>query len=262
MASNSSASTLKISGTSVNTVWVDDNWTEWSPKPESAKPVYLEFNTNPLALVCAMIRNGKQPYEVVETLNGVGRQSRPIDASRAIEPEDVDRANTILRYFAKKHTMRRVKSEWISKYMLSIDEIVDNPKRINKEYVPILVTLPRIYEQNLALERVMKGRKSVPSEKSSKTLDFPSFEGVVEFVDKVNIKAGRNNEMHYFFSTPNNYLMRVVVKKGEYGATAWDFIAKQGKLHINVDSTYIFGVRGYDFNVIQPSPEDIEINIA
>jgi hypothetical protein len=108
----------------------------------------------------------------------------------------------------------------------------------------------------------MKGRKSVPSEKSSKTLDFPSFEGVVEFVDKVNIKAGRNNEMHYFFSTPNNYLMRVVVKKGEYGATAWDFIAKQGKLHINVDATYIFGVRGYDFNVIQPSPEDIEINIA
>jgi hypothetical protein len=53
--------------------------------------------------------------------------------------------------------------------------------------------------------------------------------------------------------------MRVVVKKGEYGVVAWDTLAKLGKLYISTEAVYTFPVRGYDFNVLQPSPEHMEI---
>jgi hypothetical protein len=260
MASGSLASTTNHSGTSVNTVVVDDEWTEWFPKEEVKETVYLEYNTNPLALVCAMIRNGKQPFEAAETLNGVGaRVTRQINFDNVIEREDEDRANEILKYFAKKHTMRRIKGEWVSEYMRSIDEIVDNPKRINKEHVRILVTLPRIYEQNRGIERVIKGHKSAPTPNN---LSFPAMEGEVTFVERLHFKVGRNNEYHYFWRTPKNYLMRIVVQKGHYGSEAWDLLAKHGKIHVSADVTHTFNIKGYDFNVVQPSPEHMEIEIT
>ena len=259
MASGYSASTSKISGTNVNTVAVDE-WDEWFPKEEVKETVYLEYNANPLALVCAMIRNGKQPYEAAEVLNSmVARISQKIHFENAIEREDEDRANEILKYFAKKHTMRRIKGEWVSEYMRSIDEIVDNPLRINKEHVSILVTLPRIYEQNRGIERVIKGYKSAPKPND---LSFPAMEGEVTFVERLHFKVGRNNEYHYFWRTPNNYLMRIVVQKGHYGSEAWDLLAKHGKLHVSADITHTFNIKGYDFNVIQPNPEHMQIKLV
>lgn len=43
-------STMNRCGIKMNTVWIDNDWTEWSPKAEAKETVYLEFNTNPLAL--------------------------------------------------------------------------------------------------------------------------------------------------------------------------------------------------------------------
>ena len=260
MASGSSANTTKISGIKVNTVLVDE-WTEWTPKQvEPAEPVYLEFNANPLALVCAMLRKGKQAYEAAEVLNGVGKRlTRRIDIIPSIEREDEDQANAILKYFAKKHTMRRVKGEWVSDYMLALDDIVDNPKRLNKEHVGILVSLPRIYEQNRALERVMKGHNSAPK---TNDLHWPRMDGELVFVDKLNMKTGNNNELHYFWRTPKNYLVRVVLRKGYYGSEAWDVLANHGKIHVSAEHTYTHGIKGYDFNVLQTSPEHTEIKMV
>ena len=233
---------------------------EWDfPDPSRAEPVYLEFNANPLALVCAMLRKGKQAYEAADVLSGIGtRITRQIDISQSIEREDEDQANSILKYFAKKHTMRRVKGEWISDYMKAIDAIVDNPKKINKEHVGIVVSLPRIYEQNRSLERVMKGHKSAPK---SNDLHWPSMEGELVFVDKLNIKNGGKNELHYFWRTSNNYLVRIVLHKSYYGSEAWDVLAKHGKIHMSAEFTHTYNVKGYNFNVLQPSPENTEIKI-
>ena len=240
---------------------VFDEWTAANNKIEPCgEPVYLEFNANPLALVCAMLRKGKQAYEAGEVLNGVGKRlTRQIDISQSIDREDEDRANAILKYFAKKHTMRRIKGEWVSEYMLALDEIVDNPKRLNKEHVGILVSLPRIYEQNRALERVMKGHKSAPK---SNDLHWPSMEGELTFVDKLNIKNGSNNELHYFWRTPNNYLMRVILRKGFYGSEAWDVLAKHGKIHVSAEHMYTYNIKGYNFNILQSPPEHTEIKIV
>jgi hypothetical protein len=253
MASNSLASIMKISGTKANTVWVDDGWTEWSPKPTPEKPKeYLEFNTPPLALVLAMQEAGKESYEIYSTLQGVGKMHGRIDIVPVITTEHQKLAAEIYNYFAKKHTLRRIKGEHVSKYMLAVDELCDNRKKINEEHIKILVSLPRIYNQNRSLERVMKDRKSA---KKIENLSFAAWKGQIHFVEKVHVKHSANNEVHYYFSTPRNYLMRIVVKKGEYGETAWDVLSKTGKLHIDSPATFTYNIRGYDFNVLQPSPQ-------
>lgn len=257
MALGSLANTMKLSGTKVNTVIIDDDWTTWSPKEvEPAPKEYLDFNTPPLALVLAMQEAGKQGYEIGETLIGMGARHHRID--NAIKSHHHQHANEIYSYFSKKHTLRRIKGDYISEFMLAVDDLCENRKRIDKEHVAALISLPRIYNQNCSLERVMKGRKSAPKPND---LHFPAMTGTVEFVEKIYIKHGNTNEMHYFFSTPKNYLMRIVVKKGEYGETAWDVLARAGKLLIDSPYTYTYNVRGYDFNVIQPSPEmEVKIN--
>jgi hypothetical protein len=202
---------------------------------------------------------GKESYEIYETLRGVGKMHGRIDIVPVITTEHQKSAAEIYDYFAKKHTLRRIKGEWISDYMLAVDDLCENRKKIDEEHVKILVSLPRIYNQNRNLESVMKGRCSAPNKTSAKSLDFPPFEGVVEFVDKVNVKSGQYNEMHYFFSTPKNHLMRVVVKKSEYGANAWDCLSRFGKLKIKTNATFTYAIKGYDFNVMQPSPSEMEI---
>ena len=236
-----------------------DEWDEVVAKPTLEKPKeYLEFNTPPLALVIAMQEAGKDLTDIFTTLLGVGQRPH-IKTKNVVNLEHQKHAAEIYNYFAKKHTMRRIKGEWISKYMLAVDDLCENRRKINKENVKVLITLPRIYNQNRALERVMKGRKS------AKKIDISSsaaWRGEIEFVEKVHVKAGRTNEYQYFFSTPNNYLMRIVVKKGEYGSNAWDFVAAQGKVYIETQAVYTYAVKGYDFNVLQPLPESLEIKIV
>jgi len=217
--------------------------------------VYLDFNTPPLALVLAMIDAGKDSTQIYSTLSSLGK-SPHIKAETAVEVRHQAQAAEIYNYFAKKHTMRRIKDEFISEYMLALDDLIDNKKRINEESLKILVSLPRIYEQNRALERVMKGRNSA---KQVDSMSFAAWRGEVEFVERVHYKSKHINEYHYYFSTPNNYLMRVVVKANSYGQTAWTALALLGKLHIDAEVVYTYNVKGYDFNVLQFSPTHTSI---
>ena len=255
MALGSSASTMKISGTKMNTLIIDDEWTEWKPKQlEPALPVYLDFITPPLALVIAMQEAGKESYEIYSTLQGVGK--RKINTENVVTVEHQKRAAEIYDYFAKKHTMRRIKGEYVSEYMLAVDDLCENRKRINEDHIKILVSLTRIYNQNRSLERVMKGRKSA---KKLDSIGFAAWKGELEFVERVNVKTGRTNEYHYFFSTPKNHLFRTVVKKGDYGQVAWDTLSKLRNIYIDAQAVYTFNIRGYDFNVLQFSPEATDI---
>lgn len=234
----------------------------WDPadcnKAENPK-VYLDFNTPPLALVVAMQKGGKDTSQIFDTLVGVGKAPRPILLEETVSKEHQAEADTIYNYFAKKHTMRRLKGEHISDFMLAVDDLCENRKRIDLEHVKVLVTLPRFYEQNRVLEGIMSCHKSV---KKVDNVSFSAWHGEVKFVERVHVKNSRLNLYHYYFSTPKNYLMRITVQKGDYGVSAWDTLVKSGKLHIDTEVVYTKPIRGYDFNVLEPAPSHMKINIA
>jgi hypothetical protein len=264
MALGSLASTTKISG--INTMTTTkpvfqkisssalfdvDDWTvENNSKLEKPKE-YLEFNTPPLALILAMFEAGKAGHEIHGTLVGLGKRPH-IVADTVVSIEHQKQAANIYKHFQQKYTMRRIKGEYISKFMLAVDELCENRKKIDLEHLKVLVTLPRFYEQNCAVEHIMKSHKSYPVTREN--LNFDPIDCVVDFVGQVEAKANGKTEVHYFFSTPKNYLVRIVVKKGEYGETAWNTLSKLGKLRFTSDITFSFNIKGYDFNVIQTTP--------
>lgn len=226
-------------------------WTDVDKK-EKKPAEYLDFNTSPLAIVIALQEAGEEDYAIHSILRQLAKKlyTNAID----VNVDHCRQADEIYSYFSKKHTIRRIKGEWISEYMQALDELVDSPCRVNNEHIGILVSLPRIYNQNRSLERVMKGRKSVPKSKINKLTCN------VEFVEKVYIKSGGQTNAHYFFATPNNYLVRVIVEKGKYGEPAWDMAAKFGALRIESESAYVYRVRGYDFNLLQFDPNKVNIS--
>ena len=248
-----------ILGNKINTVWIDE-WDEIDTTTMSGdNPIkYLEYDDDPLALVCALVRIGKQLYEMIEVLNDSfkTRITQYISIKNLIEQQDRDRANEIYDYFNKKHTLRRIKGEWISEYMLAIEDLCNVRQKINQEHVKILVTLPRIYKQNKQLERIMKGRNS---SKATSNISFAAMHTELEFVDRVRIKQGNRDEMHYYWSTPKNYLVRFVVPYNQYGMSAWDFITSQGKIHLDSEVVHTYQIKGYNFNVLQPNPAHMEI---
>lgn len=218
---------------------------------------YLEFNTPPLGLVIAMRNAGKAGYDIHEALVGVGKHRR-VDASQAVTIKDQEQAATIYDYFAKKHTMRRLKNKYISQFMLAVDELCENRKRVDVEHAKILVSLPRIYEQNCSLERIMKSHVSCnKSPNAGFTLDE-----TVEFVDSVNITMRGKTGTHQFWKTSQNHLIRILLKDTEYGHAAWTTFSKLGKIHLYAEHCYAYPIKGYDFKIIQPATSGMEINIA
>jgi hypothetical protein len=244
MASGSLASTTKISGTKVNTVWVDDDWTEWSPKAEAKETVYLEFNDDPLALVCAMLRAGKDYYDIGATLQGVGtRLTRQVPIDNVIESEDRERAIAIRKHFRNKILMRRLKNMNISKFMLAVDDLIESPRRIDKESVRPLMKLPDFYEEDKATEAIFNNHKTLPA-RNKQGLDT-----TLEYVGTVKQRNSRTKVDIQYWRTPNNYLVRLVFPLHDMGKSVWEFLAKQGKVKIKTEHGGVSKVTGYDYFV-------------
>jgi hypothetical protein len=212
---------------------------------------YLDYNTPPLALVIAMQKESKEGYEIHSTIIGVGQRPQ-IKFEDAISIKDQATAAEIYEYFAKKHTMRRLKGEHISKFMLAVDDLCESRTRIDKESVAILVSLPKLYAQNKKIESIIKQFESVaviPNVSST------AFNAEIEFVDTVRMRYKQSDTTHYFFKTQKNKLVRIIVKSNDYAKPAWDFVAKQGKVRIKTQCVFAQPVTGYDFNVFQTSTD-------
>ena len=228
-----------ILGNNPTAVWVDE-WTQESERPKE----YLEFNDDPLALVCAMLRAGKDYYDIGATLQGVGtRLTRQVPIDNAIESEDRERAIAIRKHFRNKILMRRLKNMNISKFMLAVDDLIESPRRIDKESVRPLMKLPDFYEEDKATETIFNSHKTLPA-RNKHGLDT-----TLEYVGTVKRRNSRTKVDIQYWRTPNNYLVRLVFPLHDMGKSAWEFLAQQGKIKIKTEHGSVSKVTGYDYFV-------------
>lgn len=208
--------------------------------------VYIEHTDDLLALVCSLLRGNVDLSKITQILMDIGISEGEIKST--ISLHDRQYANDIRKHFLKKHTLRRLKNEFISQWMKEVDDICNDSLRIKKECVRILVTLPRFYEQNLILESLIKSYASAP--------ETPGFEfkGEIEFVKKVHRKSRQENHFDYYWKTPDNHLMRFRTKSTDFGETAWDSITCARRIFVNSTNTFRAKIAGYDFYVLSPDP--------
>lgn len=244
MASASLANTSKISGIKINTIVVDE-WDTISEDLERPKE-YLEYNADPLALVCAMLRAGKDYYEIGSTLEGVGKRlTRHIPIDNVIESQDLQLAEKIRKHFRNKILMRRLKNMNISKFMLAVDELLETPRRIEKDNIRPLMKLPDFYEEDKATEALFAEHTSVPA-RNVRGLDT-----TLEYAGTVKRRNSRTKVDMQYWRAPNNHLVRVTFPLHDMGRAAWECFAKHGKIKINTISGGVAKVTGYDYFVYQ-----------
>jgi len=239
MALGSLANTTKIFGTKMNTVAIDE-WTEWDCNQAQAglsEPVYLEFDNDPLAIVCAMLRTGNQYSEIAEVLHGY------TSIKDTIEAEDRERAIVVRKHFRNKILMRRLQNTRISKFMLAVDDLIESPRRVNKDSVSPLLKLPDFYEEDKATEAIFNAHTSLPNKQQH------GLHTTIEYVGTVKRRSSRSKLDIQYWRTPDNYLVRLQFPLTDMGLAAWQFLAQQGKVNIKSETGSITKVIGYDYNV-------------
>lgn len=237
-----------VLATAKNTVSIfnDNDW-DTVVEADAEKPKeYLQFNKPPLELVVAMLDAKKELFEIVEAVKGVGVHPA-ISVDGAVDKSHQERAQEIYDYFAKKYTMRRLKGEFISKYMTAVEELCEDRTKLDIESLPILVTLPKIYEQNRELESLMKAHKSISAQMAKYSI---AIDETVEFVKKVVFDRKGSHETHYFWRRPCNSLIRTVSKTHDISNSAWECLSKHGKIRIVTQNASALTIKGYDFYVL------------
>jgi len=232
-----------------NIVSIDfDNWNEDTIDDSlvSKTKIFFNFSIPPLAIVVSMLEAGKEKWEIGETIKSLGL--RPdIKIDTAVTKQHQKIANEIYEYFAKKYTMRRLKNEHISEYMLAVEELCENQTQMNAEHVGILVTLPKFFKENQQLESLMRSNKSVTPKKSKSQY---TIDETIEFVKSICIDRKNKSETHYFWSRSDGTLMRTVSKTYDIGNSGWDCLSRVGKIHVSTNCGQLGRIQGYDFYVL------------
>jgi hypothetical protein len=236
---------IKTSMPAVTSIFFADEWDTVDDTKAEKPKVYLDFNTPPLALVIAMQAGGKSLVEIHETIRGLG-QNPHVKTEHVVSADHQALAAEIYNHFAKKHIMRRLKNEHISEFMRVVDALCENRKRIDQEHVQVLVTLPRFFEQNRALEQVMKSAKSINRDKAEM---FIPFEEELEFVNTVHIMRKNQDSIHYFWKTRKNKLVRFVIKNHDISNSVWKMLTKHGKIRVKSNYPGITHIQGYEYFV-------------
>jgi hypothetical protein len=227
----------------------DIDWEECTTDSsvEEKPKEYFNFSTPPLAIVVAMLEAGKEQWEIGETVKALGK--RPdIGTDSAVTKQHQETANEIYDYFAKKYTLRRLKNEHISKYMMAVEELCENRTRMDTEHIGILVTLPKFFKENRELESLMKEHQSIDLKRSQK--HGIELDEIVEFVKSIRIQRKNGTATHYFWLRSNGTLIRTASKTNNIDNSAWDCLARAGKIKVKTEQGIAANIQGYDFTVL------------
>jgi hypothetical protein len=203
-------------------------------------PQEIKSEQDLLAMTCSLLRTGFESYEVVSYLKDPELYKDRIEPT--ITSNDVQLANKIRKYFSKKHMLRRIKGDYVSPWMNKVDELCETPQMARTDNIPVLVTLPRYYDDNIFIEGLMKDSVSAPSDKNVR-----AFEDTVEFVTKRYRTTRHYTAFDYYWKTSKNELVIARIPTNDLTYKAWDFVAKQSRVKMEFKHPYVSKIKGYDF---------------
>ena len=183
-------------------------------------PEYIEFNCDPLALAVSMLEHGKNVCDVHTALYNYTRHG-------IIDPEHIDKALSIRKYYRNKLTMLILKKTQgkMSKFRTDLYHFLNNDSRkYDKALIPLIIKLPDFYAEDCALDRLAKEYTSINANVSK-------IDTTVEYVTTIKRTSSRSKFTRYFFKTPNNYLVEVTVPN-EQATGPMDFIASLGTVRL------------------------------
>jgi hypothetical protein len=203
------------------------NWDDESEIVQKPIDPEIEFDFDPLAFALSAAHQNHFKSDVhylLEQKTDSWNDSH-IDQRRTIldQIENFrDLSNDIQKYFRNKLLLRRLKGSHMSDYMISLEQILDNPKKIKQSQIKILLKLNDFYKENRETDRLFENFKSLDGTSRNHDLDEEfSFVKVIERFSK-NTKANR-----YYFANKNNNLLLIQADIGTNEDRLMNYLSRQ-----------------------------------
>lgn len=232
------------------------NEEEWAEEDvvfsKKREPKYLDFDDDPLALVCGCLRLGKDLCETFTTVEQTG--NRHLRFTDSLSDQDRELSGTIRRYFKNRIMSRRLKNEFVSEWMKRTESVLETPKRLQQDYISLLVKLPDFYRENKEREAIFKKHTSMPNPVNAKT-SVTELDSLVQFVGSVERNSKSQKHVTFYFSTEENYLVAANVEKSDIGYKLWDWISRNNRpFRLKNEAIAVASHPGYDFYHMKLNP--------
>lgn len=179
----------------------------------------LNYSNNPLALVCAMLRAGKDNVSIHTALEAIGKKEYTFE--HVVEQQDVDYAKKIESYFKNSILMRRLNNQHVSKFMTETYDMLSDMSAIPTDCIKILVKLPSLYEESKLTNELIQKYKSADLENKG----LLKYDGPIQFAGKIRRVSKGENLHRFYFSTVDNHLILMPVKNSDPSLPLWKFMS-------------------------------------
>ena len=202
---------------------------DWLVSSEAYVEETKDAGCDMLALVCSLYRDGKKSKDVYEAIE---QMCNGDSFSATVEQSDIDLADNIRKFYRQKLMLKRLATEDISDFEKIVEWIVSNPEHLYKQsHLRPLVKLPVFYLEDSETRNIIKNHISVPEKHTDSIHCSITYAGCV----RKSISRGEYNL--YYFGTPDNHLLKVVVRVDieNTAPNLWDSILKTNK-NIKIDT--------------------------
>lgn len=160
-------------------------------------------------------------------------------------------ANSIRSYYQSKNTIARLKNEQITEWSTKVEEVMDN--KVTEGLLPVLVTLPRCYEQNIKTEKLIKKYNCAYTKADS------PYSAKLKFVETRRYGNKNVSQVDYLWEGPDNCIYQFIVQKSGVAVAAWELLRQHGKIKVFCDIGFKpVKIEGYNFYVYTATDLRIE----
>lgn len=231
----------------------DDDWLEEEIfSGEKRKVECFNFTDDTLALVCGCLRTGHDLVQTFTTVEQVGKKQ--ISIKDVINSEDRELANKIRSYFKNRIITRRLKNQYISKWMEKTEAVLETPNELREDYISLLVKLPDFYQENTEREAIFKKHVSMSKPVNTK-ISIVELNSLVSFAGSVERSSKSEKHVTFYFSTEDNHLVAVDVERSNIGYKLWNWLAHSNQsFRLKSESVQVTTHPGYEFYHIKLNP--------
>lgn len=167
---------------------------------------YLRFDFDTLAYVLDQEKSGKPSYEIGSRLVDIINRDK-IEAV-AVSAESQQEADAIRKYYRNKLLVHSLQGNKLSKFRISLQEIVADSRNIEVDAIGPLVSLSRFYEEDQIIDSLIRSELITEPGEYRRTV-FVDKELNLEYVTKLYRKTQKMDKICYFFKNSDNHLFGV-----------------------------------------------------
>jgi hypothetical protein len=238
------------------------NWDEWDNIDNTEKELAVEkvdqvyhYDFDPLAYTLAAIAANKSLREIhtmlcSNTNNFLSPPPYNDSEHKTLIEESanyLEASEQIQRYFKNRQLMRRLKNQYLSDYMISLENLLENTPQVKQSQVAILVKLPDFYREGKETDQLFRQYQSVEGSPGQNFVDDE-----FTYVTKIERYSNKDNKIRHYFANQKQELLMMEFKTYDRANNLVDYIARQNKP---------VRITGYSIVKHQPGYDDFLIYI-